>query len=205
VTRVFCRVGRPVSAACLAAALLCASRNAAAKEAATYEVKAAFLTNFAKFAEWPADALPDGAPMTFCVMGDEDVASAIERLVKGRPAPGHQLKVLRLKVDILSHRQESALQACHLLYASGIEAKLWPVLLTAIDGKPVFSVSDSPGFAERGGLASLYVELKRMHFAINVDTMRRSGLRLSAAVLSLAKIVKDDPNGVRRSGSDPLP
>jgi hypothetical protein len=42
------------------------------------------------------------------------------------------------------------------------------------------------------------VELKRMRFAINVDTMRRSGLRLSASLLSLAKIVKDDPNGPRR-------
>ena len=197
-TRVLRRVAGPVSAACLAAALLCASRNAAAQEPATYEVKAAFLTNFAKFAEWPADILPDGAPMTFCVMGDEDVASAIERLVKSRPAPGRELKVLRLKVDILSHHQESALQACHLLYVSGIDAKLWPVLLAAIETKPVFSVSDSAGFAERGGLAALYVELKRMHFAINVDTMRRSGLRLSAGLLSLAKIVKDDPNGVRR-------
>ena len=185
-------------AACLAAALLCASRNAAAQEPATYDVKAAFLTNFAKFAEWPADTLPDGAPMTFCVMGDEDVASAIERLVKSRPAPGRELKVLRLKVDILSRRQESAVKTCHLLYASGIDARLWPVLLAAIDGKPVFSVSDSPGFAERGGLAALYVELNRMHFAINVETMRRSGLHLSAGLLSLAKIVKDDPNGVRR-------
>ena len=187
-----------MAAACVAAALLCACTNATAQEPATYEVKAAFLTSFAKFAEWPPETLPDGAPMTFCVMGDEDVAGAIERLVKSRPAPGRQLKVLRLKVDILSRRQESALQACHLLYVSGIETKLWPVLLAAIDGKPVFSVSDSPGFAERGGLAALYVELKRMHFAINVDTMRRSGLRLSAGVLSLARIVKDDPNGVRR-------
>ncbi len=192
-------------AACLAVAVLCASRNAAAQEPATYDVKAAFLTNFAKFAEWPPATLPDNAPMTFCVKGDEDVASAIERLVKSRPAPGRQFKVLRLKVDILSHRQESALQACHLLYASGIETKLWPVLLAAIEGKPVFSVSDSPGFAERGGLASLYVELKRMHFAINVDTMRRSGLHLSAGLLSLAKIVKDDPTAPRFPGSDPLP
>jgi hypothetical protein len=47
-------------------------------------------------------------------------------------------------------------------------------------------------------MAALYVELKRMHFAINVDTMRRSGLQLSAGLLSLAKIVKDDPNGARR-------
>jgi hypothetical protein len=187
-----------VSAVCLAAALLCASPNAAAEEPRAFEVKAAFLTSFAKFAEWPSDALPDGAPITFCVMGDEDVAGAIERLVKSRPPLGRELKVLRLKVEILTHREESTLRICHLLYASGIDTKLWATLLAAIEGKPVFSVSDSLGFAERGGLAALYVELKRMRFAINVDTMRRSGLHLSAALLSLAKIVKDDPNGARR-------
>jgi YfiR/HmsC-like len=197
VNNVFRRVAG-LSSACLAAALLCASSTVAAEEPRASEVKAAFLTSFAKFAEWPSDTLPDGAPITFCVMGDEDVASAIERLVRSRPAPGRELKVVRLKVDILSRRQESTLPACHLLYASGVDVRQWPVLLAAIEGKPVFSVSDSPGFAERGGLAALYVELNRMRFAINVDTLRRSGLHLSATVLSLAKIVKDDPNGARR-------
>ena len=187
-----------MSAACLAAALLCASRNAAAQEPRAAEVKAAFLTNFAKFAEWPLDILPDGAPITFCVIGDEDVAGAIERLVKSRPMSGRELKVLRLKGDTLAHREESTLRACHLLYASGIDTTLWAVLLAAIEGKHVFSVSDSLGFAERGGLAALYVEHKRMRFAINVDTMRRSGLRLSASLLSLSRIVKDDPNSARR-------
>jgi hypothetical protein len=177
---------------------LCASRNAAAEEPRASEVKAAFLTSFAKFAEWPSDVLPDGAPITFCVMGDEDVAGAIERLVKSRPPLGHELKVLRLKVDILTHREESTLRTCHVLYASGLDTKLAAGLLAAIEGKPVFSVSDSLGFAERGGLAALYVELKRMRFAINVDTMRRSGLHLSASLLSLAKIVKDDASGPRR-------
>ena len=187
-----------LSALCLAAAVLCAAPKAAAEEPRASDVKAAFLTSFARFAEWPADTLPDGAPITFCVMGDEDVAGALERLVRSRSVQGREIKVLRLKVDILSQRQESTLQACHLLYASGIDASQCPLLLAAIEGKPVFSVSDSRGFAERGGLAALYVELKRMRFAINVDTMRRSGLRLSASLLSLAKIVKDDPHGPRR-------
>lgn len=198
VTNVLRRLAGPLSAAFLGAALVCASPSAAAQAPRAFEVKAAFLSNFAKFAEWPPDILADGAPITFCVMGDAEVAGALEKLVKSRPASGHPLKVLRLKVDVLSRGKESTVRACHLLYASGIDAKLWPELLGAIEGKPVFSVSDSDGFAERGGMAALYVEVHRMRFAINVDTMRRSGVRLSASLLSLAKIVKDDPNGARR-------
>ena len=186
------------SAAVLGVALVCASPSAAAQEPHAFEVKAAFLANFAKFAEWPLDMLAEGAPITSCVIGDSEVAGALERLVKRRSGVGHPVKVFRLKADVLSRGEESTVRACHMLYASGIDAKLWPVLLGAIDGKPVFSVSDSDGFAERGGMAALYVEAKKMRFAINVDTMRRSGVRLSASLLSLARIVKDDPNGARK-------
>jgi hypothetical protein len=142
--------------------------------------------------------MPAGAPIGVCVMGDEEVAYALERQINGRPPQGRELKVVRLNISILSHPDDSTVRACHILYASGLDTKVWPVLLNAIDGAPVFSVSDSEGFAERGGLAALYVELKRMRFAVNIDTVRRSGLRLSAGVLGLAKIVKDDPNRSRR-------
>lgn len=185
-------------AACVAAALLCAAPAAAAEELKPAEVKAAFLVNFAKFTDWPADVLQAGAPLAVCVMGDEEVAYALERLVKSRPAQGREMKAVRLNVNILSRPEDTTLRSCHMLYASGLDAKIWPVLLNAIEGAPVFSVSDSEGFAERGGLAALYVELKRMHFAINIDTVRRSGLHLSSAFLDLARIVKDDPNRPRR-------
>jgi hypothetical protein len=131
-------------------------------------------------------------------MGDEEVAYALDRLVKSRPAQGRELRAVRLNVNILSRPEDSTLRSCHMLYASGLDTKIWPVLLNAIDGAPVFSVSDSEGFAERGGLAALYVELKRMRFAINIDTVRRSSLHLSSGFLDLAKIVKDDPNRSRR-------
>jgi hypothetical protein len=176
---------------------LCAS-SAAAQAPRPSEVKAAFLAKFAKFADWPADALPANAPITFCVMGDDEVAGAIERLDRARAGEARELKVLRLKADILSRREDPTLRSCHMLYASGLDSKLWPVLLSAIEGAPVFSVSDSEGFAERGGVAALYVELKRMRFAINIDTVRRSGLHLSSGFLDLARIVKDDPNRSRR-------
>lgn len=188
-----------VLAACVAAVLLCASSSAAAPEPKPAEVKAAFLVNFTKFTDWPTDVLPAGAPLMVCVMGDEEVAYAFDRLVKSRPAQGRELKAVRLNVNILSRPGDSTLRSCHMLYASaGLDPKIWPVLLNAIEGAPVFSVSDSEGFADRGGLAALYVELKRMRFAINIDTARRSGLRLSSGFLDLAKIVKDDPNRPRR-------
>ncbi len=49
------------------------------------DVKAAFLYNFAKFAEWPA--LSPGAPIALCVVGDDPIAAAARR---DGPRPEHQ-------------------------------------------------------------------------------------------------------------------
>ena len=55
---------------------------------------------------------------------------------------------------------------------------------------PVFTVSDVRGFASQmGGIAELYLQDDRMRFAINLENAHRTGLRLDAPMLSLAKIV----------------
>ncbi len=44
--------------------------TATAQSATEYQVKAAFLFNFAKFVEWPADAFPTAdTPLQICVLG----------------------------------------------------------------------------------------------------------------------------------------
>ena len=45
-------------------------------------MKAAFLYNFAKFAEWPA--LPSGAPIVVCIVGDDAIAAALVETVRGQ-------------------------------------------------------------------------------------------------------------------------
>jgi len=44
-------------------------------------VKAAFLLNFARFTEWPAEAFTSpGAPFTVGVLGDEELRLALDTL-----------------------------------------------------------------------------------------------------------------------------
>ena len=48
------------------------------------ELKAAYLYNFARFVEWPADLMPAGAPLALCVANDNAVADALDVTVRGR-------------------------------------------------------------------------------------------------------------------------
>jgi hypothetical protein len=164
---------------------------AGADTVAAAALKAAFLFNFAKFSEWPADALAPGQRLAMCVVGDAAVADALGQTIKGHTIEGHELTVGILKPE------ESA-AGCHLLYVSAPTIKRSAALLLAAKGASVFTVSDADNFAESGGVAQLIVENDRMRFAVNIASAQRGRLNISSKLLSLAKIVKDNADAVRR-------
>jgi hypothetical protein len=150
--------------------------------ASNVAVKAAFIYNFAKFAEWPA--LPSGAPLVVCVVGDDGIADALVETVRGQNIGGHALEVRRAK-------DSPMWRACHLLFIADAETRRSAGALGEIKTLPVLTVSDGPGFSQTTGIIELYVEGGRMRFAINVDAADRSGLHLSSRLLGLAKVVRD--------------
>jgi len=145
-------------------------------------VKAAFLYNFAKFAEWPA--LPSGAPIVVCIVGNDGIAAALVETVRGQNISGHTLEVSRPQGG-------AGWRACHVLFVADAESRRSAAGLSGIATLAVLTVSDGKGFAQSGGIIELYVEGGRMRFAINVDAAERSGLHLSSRLLGLAKIIRD--------------
>jgi hypothetical protein len=165
------------------AALLSAPAAASAQDVSLASLKAAFLANFAKFAEWPDDALPAGRVFTFCVVGDKAVAAALEQGIKDRPG--------QEPMSVVVMTPDAALRGCQVLYLGGMNLKEARRAGEPLKGAPVFTVSDVDGFTEQGGVAQLRLERGRMRFAINPAAAQRAHLALSAKLLSLAIIVKD--------------
>jgi hypothetical protein len=146
-------------------------------------LKAAFLVNFAKFAEWPEDALPAGRVFTFCVTGDRAVADVLEQAIKDRPG--------QEPMSVVFMTPDAPLRGCQILYLGGMSLKELRRTVETLKAMPIFTVSDVDGFAELGGVAQLRLERGRMRFAINPAAAQRAHLGLSAKLLSLATIVKD--------------
>jgi len=177
---------RRIVSIALAATLMAATRIAAVgaqtPTASDVAVKAAFLYNFVKFAEWPA--LAASAPISVCVVGDEAIATALDETMHGKNISGHALEIWR--------PQDSATwRTCSLLFVADVETRRFIGGLSGIRTLPVLTVSDGKGFAQAGGIIELYVENGRMRFAINVDAAERSGLHLSSRLLGLAKVIRD--------------
>ena len=161
------------------------STRASAQTATAATITSAFLYNFAKFTEWPADTLATGQRIALCVIGDNAVADALELTIKGHAIESHELTVEIVKAD-------GPLRSCHLLYVSGLDAKRSLQLIESLKTAPVFTASDADKFAALGGVAQLTLENGRMRFAINVTAAQRARLQLSSKLLSLAQIIKDE-------------
>jgi hypothetical protein len=181
---------RWISAAVATAYGLLGPGPALAQTASAPALKAAYLVNFAKFTEWPAEAARPGAALVLCVAGEPRVTKALEEATAGRDVDGHPLTTR--SVDI-----EGPVHACHVVYVEDADGRRTLQLLERVKDKPILTVSDHNNFARMGGVANLFIEGGRMRFAVNVDALQRSKLRLSSRLLSLAKIVKDAPDASR--------
>lgn len=155
-----------------------------------YAVKAAFLYNFAKFVEWPAEAfLNEQTPITICVLGRDPFGSALESVTRDKTAKGRSFLIRRFKAI-------EDVAGCHILFVSESEQKDMDRILSVLDKCrkcSVLTVSDMEKFARRGGVINFITIEKKIHFEVNMDAASRTGLKISSRLLTLAKIVKDNP------------
>ena len=180
-----CRHLAGVAALVLALLGAAGPARAGAGDAPDISVKAAFLYNFAKFAEWPA--LPTAAPILVCIVGDAGIAAAFAETVRGQNIGGHTLATSQ-PLD------STGWLGCHVLFFADRETRQFASAKAGITSQPVLTVSDGKGFALAGGVIELFVEEGRMRFAINLDAAEQAGVHLSSRLLGLAKVVRS-PRG----------
>jgi hypothetical protein len=153
-----------------------------------YQVKAAFLFNFAKFVEWPPDAFPDPAtPVAICVLGEDPFGQGLDAVVEGETLNGRRLVVRRLR-DLLQTRD------CHVLFVSRSEKEL-PALMAGLRSGGVLTVGEGDDFLEQGGMIRFVLEQNRVRFDINLDAAERGRLKLSSKLLRLARSVDPQRRG----------
>ena len=144
------------------------------------QVKAAFMVNFAKFLEWPAEAFPGrDAPLTLCVTGRGPVGAALSayerRLVQSRE--------LRVRRSVTPEE----LRGCHMVYVGEFEERQMLQILRAAAGLPLVTVSDIDGFADAGGTIGLVEAGQRVQFEVNIASAQRANVRVSSQLLRLAR------------------
>ncbi len=159
------------------------SRNAQAQVLNEYEAKAAFLFNFVKFVEWPSQAFADGSsPLIIGVVGDDRYSGVIEQMITGKTANGRRLVVKRFP-------NFKALTYCHIVFVRSSERDRIRQTLAAA-GPGALTVGETESFAQWGGIINFTIVDGKLRLEINQTSAERAGLKISAKLLSLARVIR---------------
>jgi hypothetical protein len=175
---------RPLLALVFGAVLLFVGAAARAEAGREYQVKAAFLFNFAQFVQWPAKAFPsEDAPFVIATVGADPFEGAIEKAVAGKTVASHAV--------IVKHFSGAdQIGDCHLLFVPAGEDANLAAILRRVGEKPVLSVGETDAFPRAGGCIRFYIEDGKVRFEINPEAASKATLKISAKLMSLARIFK---------------
>ncbi len=143
-----------------------------------YDLKAAYLLNFASYVEWPT--LPD--PITVCVYGEnpfkETTISTLLEAKKGQ-----------IDISFKNPRQLEQLADCNILFLPLSERENFDKAVALLHNVPVLVVTDAQDGSPPGAMINLVTETNRLRFEVNLSKVLESKLKISSKMLKLAKIL----------------
>ena len=145
-----------------------------------YQLKAAFLLNFAKFVEWPSAAFADStSPIVLGILGENPFGDVLERTIRDKTINNRTLVVK-------GFRSSAEATNCHILFISTSEKARLPEILAGLRGASMLTVGETDRFTESGGMINFVRQGNKIRFQINEVAAKGVGLKISSKLLSLA-------------------
>jgi hypothetical protein len=164
------------------------SRAAAAPRAPEYDLKAAFLYNFAHFVEWPPDAFAArDSPIVIGVLEPDPFGPSLDRMVAGSSVGGRRLVVRR-------YRSAEEIDDCHILFIGRAAGPDLDRVLSSLDGASTLTVGEDDDFTD-GGMIQFVHDDKKLRLRINSAAARSARLTISSKLLRQAEIVDGRSDG----------
>ena len=156
-------------------------------ESTEYAVKAAYLYNFALYAEWPEnDPVTTGDPVLICIAGKDPFGAAITEEFKTKQINNRPVHVLDLKPG-----QDPRI--CQVLFINESSERRLMEILARVRGAPVLTVSDNKKFIDTGGMIGFVTVDEYVKFEVNQTAVENADLRLSSRMLQLAyRVINSD-------------
>lgn len=167
----------------LLSTLLCgfarfAFAGGAASPVPEYDMKAAYLYNFAVLTTWPK---PEQASIKMCVLGRDNFRGQLEQLTQ-KTKSGLQFS-LNYLADL------NAVASCQLLFIDKSESIDATLLTSKLEGLSVLTVTDNPALFDAGVMLGLFLDNKRLVFDVNHEQAKKAGLTMSSKLLRVARKV----------------
>lgn len=143
-------------------------------------VKAAYLTKFVPFIEWPEAAFPSpSTPVTICIVGEDPFGATLDKAAMTAEG-GRKLLVRRIPE---ANAETGSL--CQIVYVT--DSQVGYDAVDALKDKPVITVTDS-SMRARGVINFLVVD-NHLRFDIDDAAAEKNGVHISSKLLGLAHSV----------------
>lgn len=182
---------------CVACLTLASLSSAASKEERLEKIKAGYLVNFIRFAQWPDESFESASsPVVVTLVGDSPFSDFTIRGLE-KTAIGQRSLELRqipleevdqVPIDVEKLRLELA--DVHVVFMSGLNPAHAEELVREILPKHTLSIGDHEMFARIGVMLALSTDDNKVVFYANSDAIKLSEVKLSSKLLRLARKVK---------------
>jgi len=149
-----------------------------------YEVKAAFLYNFAKFVEWPTQSSDQPTqPIVFCVIGQTLLSASLRDALEGKVVDQRPL-VFRPLTD------SKQAGTCQVLFIGSPDKKQLRQTLDEVKLLHVLTVGEVDDFTNEGGIIRFFLDSGRVRLEFNLDAADDAKLHISSRLLSLGRVLR---------------
>jgi len=144
-------------------------------------LKAAFLYNFTKYIDWPAD--PGGSEFVIGIIGPSDIEDPLQEIARTGTVGNKKIVVRRF--DKLEQ-----LVPCQVLFISR-RCKIDLAAIMARVNRNELTIGEVAGAARRGVMFNFVLPGDKLRFEVNLKSLSASGLKVSSQLLKLAIVVND--------------
>lgn len=156
----------------------------AQEQAQEHALKAALLSKFGLYVEWPGSAFSSPAsPVNLCVAGKDPFGEALDKVVASELINNRKVIIRRLKTV----GRDSD---CHILYIGESDAQPLEQIIEAVRGANVLTVTDAKKSGSGTGIIDFVIKDNRVRFDIDDEAADQNGLVISSKLLNLALNVK---------------
>lgn len=146
-------------------------------------IKTAFIEKLTRFIDWPESTNANTRKdFQLCVVGNGQMLASIRQLAIATDIKEKHINVHKV-IDIKN------VQACNLIYFSTSRRVVVDEVLTQVQGKPILTISDAAGLAERGVIINFFEKDNKVRFEINLDAAKKAGFLISSRLLKVSRIV----------------
>lgn len=144
-----------------------------------YQLKAAYLLNFARFVYWPEQPSElDNSPFTICVYGENPFDGALNKL------SSKQINNRPIEIRLLA--QGEAEPQCQIAFFPETAQPIYAAIKQQLPSH-VLTVSEYEGFCEDGGMIEFIQVNNKIRFEINLTSSTEHGIKYRSQLLEVAE------------------